>query len=186
MPFDNRHTTVDRAALPTRFDDLRARLNLQVVNNRNRLLVLYADAEPGFESFPVRYAAYMDLKLPVMQGTDLHIVTVEGVGQIVVTDRRVLGMITDGKMGGSLELNENKGSVFLFAFDRDDIGEAQVKKNWLGKPTYITITPKVDRGQIWGVRIGMVQLLLKDSGEVVRAGLSDLLKYLTPGPQNLP
>src|SRR6266702_5546663 len=63
MPIVTGHYTLDRSKLPTKADELRVRFVPQLVNDKNTLLVLYPNSEPGFEPLYVRYVAEMKLRL---------------------------------------------------------------------------------------------------------------------------
>ena len=92
MPIVTGHYKIDRAKLPSKVDDLRIRFVSQLVNGKNTLLLLYPNSEPGAEPVYVRYAG--GIKLGLGDGT-----VAEGIGQIVVTGKRLIGMITDGSVG---------------------------------------------------------------------------------------
>lgn len=178
MPIVTGHYTLDRSKLPTKADELRVRFVSQLVNGKNRLLVLYPVSEPGFEPSYVRYAVGMKLRLG--DGT-----VAQGLGQIVVTGQRLIGMITDGSVGKA-DLKESAGSVYAFALDLDDFGPVEIKKNWLGKPIEALILSKEGQSPVFGVGVFSVDLSVKDDGQVIRTSLPAFLEQLTPeGRRNL-
>ncbi len=66
------------------------------------------------------------LRLKAMDGTD-----VQGNGQLILTGQRFIGMIDNGTAGGQPFSVASSGSIFCFAFHRDDVYAPQVKKHRL-------------------------------------------------------
>lgn len=183
MPIATGHYTLDRTKLPAKADALRIRFVPQLVNNKNTLLVLYPDTEPGFEPSFMRYAVLMKFD-HLLQG-DGSVAAAQGLGQIVVTGQRLLGMITDGSMGKTM-LKEAAGSVYVFALDLDDCAPVESKTNWRGKQVEAVIRSKEGQAPPFRLQIMSVDLLLKNDGQVIRASLPTFLEHLTPeGRQNL-
>ena len=183
MPIVTSHYTLDRSKLPGQADELRVRFVPQPVNGKNRLLVLYPNSEPGFERSYLRYAVGMEFR-QILLG-DRTLIVAQGLGQIVVTGQRLIGMITDGSVGKAV-LNESVGSVYAFALDLDDIRPVEIKKNWRGKPVEADILSKVGQSPVFGIKVLSVGLLLKDDGQVIRMSLPAFLEQLSPeGRRNL-
>ena len=174
------HYTLDRSKLPTQADELRVRFVLQRVNGKNTLLVLYPNSEPGFEPSYVRYVVGMEFRQILL--SDRTLIGAQGLGQIVVTGQRLIGMITDGSIGKTV-LKEAVGSVYVFALDLDDIRPVEIKKNWLGKPVEAIIESKVGQSPPFGIKVFSVDLLLRNDGQVIRASLPAFLELLTPEGQ---
>jgi tetratricopeptide (TPR) repeat protein len=180
MPIVTGHYTLDLTELPVKAPDLRIRFALQLISHKNTLLVLYPNAEPGFEPSYVRYVAMMEFRHLLLRGRE--ILVAQGRGQLVVTGQRLIGMITDG-FAGKVALSESASSVFAFALDLDDIRPAQItEKNWRGEPIEAIIESKVDQSSVFGIKVFDYGefLLLKDDGQVKRASLSAFLDQLTP------
>ena len=183
MPLVTGHYTLDRSKLPAKSEALRVRFVSQRVNNKNTLLVLYPNAGPGFEPSYVRYAVGM--KFRQIQLEDRRLIDAQGVGQLVVTGQRLLGMITDGSVGKAA-LKESAGSVYAFALDLDDIRPVEIKTNWRDKPVDAVIQSKEGQNPAFRIDILMVNLLVKDDGQVLLASLPAFLEHLTPeGRQSL-
>jgi hypothetical protein len=175
MPFASGQVKIDRSTLPAKFPLIGAHVDLQLVNKSKRSLVLYPDAEPGVEPFAVRYVGAFKIMLGETVDKDLNIVSLEGLGQLVITRQRVLGLITDSTPRSAIRLNEDTGSVYVFGFDWDDVGEVMVKKGWFGRPSTAAISGKEEP---FGIVIIDIYLLVKDNGDVTRAGLSALVERL--------
>lgn len=179
MPILTRHYTPDHTPLPSNVDELRLRFVSKRVNGKNTLLLLHPDSEQGFESTYVRYVAMMELIHSYEVDENVYLLTAKGLGQIVVTGRRIIGMITDGSVGSAV-LDESVGSVYAFTFDLDDSGPVEVKKNWLGKPITAVLRSKDQQKRPFGLRVISVDLIVKDNGQVVRSSLPAFLEKLTP------
>jgi hypothetical protein len=175
------HYTLDLTELPAKAPDLRIRFVPQLVNRKNTALVLYPNAEPGFEPSYVRYVVMMEFRHLLLR--ERVILIVQGRGQLVVTGQRLVGMITDGSMG-KVSLNESVGSVYAFAFDLDDIRPVEIKENWRGKTIEAIIHSKVGQSSMFGLKVFSpgpgLPLLLEDDGQVIRTSLSAFLDQLTP------
>lgn len=183
MPIVTGHYTLDRTKLPAKAEALRIRFVPQLANNKNTLLVLYPNAEPGSEPSYVRYVALM--KLGHLLKGDGPMAVAQGLGQIVVTGQRLLGMITDGSVGKTV-LKETAGSVYAFALDLDDCNPVEIKTNWRSKPVEAVIQSKEGQTPPFRLQIISVDLLLKNDGQVIRASLPAFLEQLTPeGRRNL-
>lgn len=182
MSIVTNHFALELAKLPTKSDELRIRFVPQVVNGRNALLVLYPDAEPDFEPSYARYAVLMRLR---QMQSDGAVTVADGVGQIVITGQRLIGMITDGSLNKTV-LSESHGLVYAFALDLDDCGPLEIKKNWRGKPVEALILSKDGVSPVLGIVVMSVRLLVQNSGNVMPAAMSAFLEHLTPeGQRNL-
>lgn len=179
MPIITSHLTIDRSKLPSKSDKLRVLFKSQLVNRKNNLLVIYPNAEPGFEPAYARYVTAM--KLQLSDGT-----VAQMMGQIVVTGQRLIGMITDGSVGKA-KLNEAVGSIYAFAIDLDDIRPVETKKNWRGKPIEATIRSKESQSPAFLLHIiGGTIAMLKNDGNAAPTTLEAFLERLTPeGRRNL-
>jgi CHAT domain/Tetratricopeptide repeat len=187
MPIVTGYCTLDLMKLPAKSDELRVRFVPQHVDRKSTLLVLYPNSEPGFEPSYVRYTVMMEFRQILL--SDRIPTGAHGLGQIVVTGQRLIGMITDGSTDKTI-LSESDGSVYAFAFDLDDIRPIKInKRNWLGKPVEAVIQSKVGQAPIFGLIIFSTDpglFLLKDDGQVTRTSLSAFLEQLTPeGRRNL-
>jgi hypothetical protein len=178
MSIVTRHFAPDHTPLPSGANDLRVRFASKRVNNKNTLLLLYPDAEPGFEPSYVRYAVGM--KFRQVHPDDGAITSAEGLGQLVVTGQRLLGMITDGTLNRTV-LKESDDSVFAFVLDLDDVDPVEIQKNWLGKPVSARLMSNESQSPVFGIQVTGVDLLVKDDGQVSRSSLPALLEQLTPG-----
>ncbi|MFL5659578.1 MAG: CHAT domain-containing protein [Ktedonobacteraceae bacterium] len=187
MPIVTGYCTLNLMKLPAKSDELRVRFVPQRVDRKSTLLVLYPNSEPGFEPSYVRYTVMMEFRQILL--SDRFLTGAHGLGQIVVTGQRLIGMITDGSTDKTI-LSESDGSVYAFAFDLDDIRPIEInKRNWLGKPVEAVIQSKVGQAPIFGLKIFSTDpglFLLKDDGQVTRTSLSAFLKQLThEGRRNL-
>src|SRR5437588_12500771 len=97
MPIVTSHYTLDRSKLPVQADELRVRFVPQPVNGKNRLLVLYANSEPGFEPSYLRYAVGMEFR-QILLG-DRTVIVAHELAPIGDNGKRLVGMINDGLAG---------------------------------------------------------------------------------------
>lgn len=172
MPIVTSHYTLDFSKLPSKSDTLHVRFATQLVNGKNRLLLIYPNAEPGFEPAYVRYAT--GLKLQADNGA-----VATGAGQLVVTGQRLFGMITDGSVGNAI-LKEATGSVYAFSFSLDDMSAVETRKNWLGKPAEALIRSREGLRPAFLLHIFSVVASVRDDGQVIVTTLPALLDRLTP------
>ncbi len=178
MPIATGHYTLDLSKLPSKADELRVRFEQQVVNGKNVQLLIYPDAEPGFEPSYVRYATGMSLQLG--DGT------VAGrLGQLVVTGQRLVGMITGGSVGNAA-LDASHGAIYVFSIDLDDCYGPVPKTNWRGKPVEAMFRSKEDQRVAFMLHVFSMVATVKNGGEVAYTSLPRLLEHLTPeGRQRL-
>lgn len=179
MPIVTGHYNLDRSKLPSKSDKLRVLFKSQLVNRKNNLLVIYPNAEPGYEPAYARYVTGM--KLQLRDGTIAQMM-----GQIVITGQRLIGMITDGS-AGKATLNEATGSVYTFTVDLEDIRPVETRKNWRGKPVEIMIRSKEGQNPAFLLHIiGGTIATLKNDGNAAPTTLEAFLERLTPeGRRNL-
>ncbi len=177
--------TLNRTNLLAQSDELRVRFVPQLVNKKNTVLMLHPNSELGFEPSYVRYAVGMEFRQ--VQLSDRTLIRAQGVGQLVVTGQRLLGMITDGSVGKTvLKESAGTGSVYAFALDLDDIRPVEIKKNWRGKPIEAAIESKVGQSPPFGIKVITVHALVKDDGQAILSSLPALLEHLNPeGRRNL-
>jgi hypothetical protein len=160
-----RKYSVDLASLPKADPDLVIQIERTSVNG-NEILLLSKNSDDGVEPLQVRFATGMVLNLA--DGT-----TVGTQGQLVITGERVLGLITDGKVGDDV-INESIGSIFTFVFDLDDIGQIESKSNWRGKPVELVFHSKENQSPIFSLQVFSVVAVLKSDGSLIRAGIETL------------
>jgi hypothetical protein len=87
MPIVTGHYTLDLTKLPVKAPALRIRFALQLVNHKNVLLMLYPNAEPGFEPSYARYVAMMEFRHLLLRGREIVVAQGQGRGQLVSTGR---------------------------------------------------------------------------------------------------
>lgn len=177
MPIITGNYTLDRSKLPSKSDKLRVRFVSQLVNRKNNLLVIYPNAELGYEPVYVRFVAGMKLQLD--DGT-----VAQMMGQIVVTGQRLIGMITDGSVG-KVVLSQSTGSVYAFVFDLDDIRPVETKTNWRGKPVEAIIRSKEGQKPAFLLQVSGEIASLKNDGQAAPASLAAFLERLTPEGQQI-
>jgi len=144
-------------------------------NNKKPLLLIYPANDPATSpvAAPVRYAVYMTLRLS--DGTEAG-----DVGQLMVSGRRVIGMITHGS-AGETRLDESAGSVYAFCLDLDDVKSVEPKTRWTGRVAGAVITSRDDLEPGFVLRLTSVAGFLADSGRLTSgASFADLLRSLTP------
>jgi len=164
---------LDLATLPTRSAELRAGFGMGVGNNNRRLLVLYPGTDAGYEPQHIRYAVYMSLVLG--DGT-----TAGNLGQLIVTGRRLVGMMTHGTVGGT-KLNESVGSVFAFTIGLDDIGPPATKTRWTGRVAGVVIRSRQAHDPPFELTVTSVVGTMTDNGALsYDESLTDLIASLTP------
>jgi len=164
--------TLDLAALPLKAEKIRARFDSQVVNGKNRQLLIYPNTGPDFEPHYIRYHAGIVFRLD--NGTVAKIM-----GQLVVTGERIIGLITDGSVGKT-KLSESSGSVYAFALDLDDIQLARIKTNWRKQPVEAFIMPIQDQKPAFLLQVFSVAATVQDNGTARPSSLPNLLNRLTP------
>jgi len=163
---------LDLMSLPARDERLRIRFNSQIINGKNRLLLLYPLSDRNVEPSFVRYAVGMTLKL----GDGI---AVGQQGQLIVTGQRLLGMFTDGAVGGQ-PLNGQAGSVFAFSLDLDDVDSVTPKSNWRGKPVEAIVSSREDLDPWFVLHVFTVAALVKSDGTATPTSIGALLPRLLP------
>ena len=182
MPIVTGHYTLNRRDLPAKADKLRVRFVPQLVNNKNTVLMLYPNSEPGFEPSYVRYAVWM--KLGHLRLDDSTVTLAQGFGQLVVTGQQLLGLPTDPSVGKAvLKESAGTGSVYAFALDLDDCDPVEIKRNWRCKPGEAVIESKDNQNPAFRLGVLSVGLLVKDDGPVIRTSLPAFLEQLAPEEQ---
>ncbi len=172
MSFAADHLKLDLAALPWRSDRLRAEFSLGTGNNARPLLLIGPvpgdPAEPGH----LRYGA--DLTLTLADGT-----VVANLAQLVVTSRRLLGMVFGGRAGKS-RLDAGSGEVFAFSIDLAGLPPAEGKTTWLGKLTRVTLRSASGPPPEFVLELNSVIGRLDDAGRLTfGASLGELLAVLS-------
>ena len=169
------HLILDLSDLPSHLEEVRAGFKMGVGNNKKPLLLIYPanDAAIGPLAAPVRYAVYMTLRLS--DGSEAG-----DVGQLIVSGRRVIGMITHGS-AGETRLDESVGSVYAFSLDLDDIKSVEPKTRWTGRVAGAVITSKDDLEPGFVLRLTSVVGFLADTGRLTSgASFASLLRSVTP------
>lgn len=180
MSFTVGHYILDRAKLPAEADDVRARFVAQRVNTKSGMLVLYPLSEQGADASYVRFAG--DIEFRHVEMRDQTLIRARGLGQLVVTRQRILGVITDGALGETV-LDEDAGSVYAFSVDLDDCRPPQSTTNWRGKPTETVIASKPGPNPPFGLKVSSIDLVIANDGQVRRSAIPDLIQQLAPGGQ---
>lgn len=112
--------------------ELGLRLAMGPVNDRTLLLLHpYGNDEPRYRRFVVGI-------LNLNRATATGLEKIQGRGQVVLTGRRVLGLITDGAHNATA-LNEAEGKVASFSLNRSDILSADIPTNWRGSPKRVIL-----------------------------------------------
>ncbi len=173
MPTSGGSYKVDLASLPLRDNSVGLRINTQILaSNKSRVLLLYPSREKGFGPWYTRYVGSMSLTT----GSDMK---VQGTGQLVVTGRRLLVMVTDGTFNGK-PLGEKDGYICGFSIDHDDIVTTKLKSNWRGKPVEVTFASS-DQASPWFVlHIVSVAAWITDDGKVGPTTVERFLKKMSP------
>ncbi len=131
--------------------------------------MLYPSSDPGFELTYVRYTAMIEFGKILL--SDRTFTLARGLGQIVVTSQRLIGIITSGS-ADKTTLSESTASVSVYAFaiDLDDIRPAEIiEKDQRGKPAKVTLRSKEGLDSLFEVKVSStspgVFLLIKDDGQ---------------------
>jgi hypothetical protein len=172
MPVLTGSYNLDLTALPANAEKQRVRFDTQVVNGKNRLLMMYPASGQGFEPTYVRYMVGMTLRLG--DGT-----TAQQQGQLIVTGQRLLGMFTSGSVGNK-QLNGQAGSIFVFTIDLDDIDVITPKTNRRGKPVEATLSSRDDLDPWFVLHIITVAASLKNDGTAKPTSIQAFLPRLSP------
>ena len=176
MAFAACHLILDLSDLPSQSEELRVGFMMGVGNNKKPMLLIYPANGTNISPAPahVRYAVYMTLRLS--DGTEAG-----DVGQLIVTGRRLMGMITHGSAGGT-RLDDSAGSVYAFCLDLDDIKSVEPKTRWTGRVAGAVITSRDDRDPGFVLKVTSVVGILSDSGRLTSgASFADLLRSVAPG-----
>ena len=116
--------------------ELGVRLAKQPVNDKSLLLLNpYGNDEPRFRRYLVGIIA---LTRATTRSHNSSVETVQGRGQIVLTGRRVLGLVTEGTHDDAT-LSEALGTVTGFSIARRDILAMHIPTNWRGKPKRVML-----------------------------------------------
>jgi len=170
------HLILDLSDLPSQLEELGVGFKMGVGNNKKPLLLIHPanDAAIGQVAAPIRYAVYMTIRLS--DGTEAG-----DVGQLIVSGRRVIGLVTHGSAGDT-RLDESAGSVYAFGLDLDDIKSVEPKTRWTGRVAGALITAKDDLEPGFVLKVTSVVGFLADSGRLTSgASFADLLRSVTPG-----
>ena len=174
MAFVACHLILDLSDLPSQLEELRAGFMMGVGNNRKPLLLIYlANDATTSPAAPIRYTVYMTIRLS--DGTEAG-----DVGQLIVSGRRLIGMVTHGSAGDT-RLDDSVGSVYAFSLDLDDIKSVETKTRWTGRVAGAVITSVDDLDPGFVLKITSVVGILADSGRLTSgASFADLLQSVTP------
>jgi hypothetical protein len=172
------HLSVDYSSLPLVSRGLRIRFEKLATKAGKPAVMLYPAAEPGFEPNFVRYAGGMFLKLG--DGT-----VAQSTGQLVVTGRRLLGVVTQGSVGNH-KLDDATGAVFAFVINREDMHPPQTKTNWRGKPVEAVIRSTEEQTLAFVLQVFSVVAAIKNDSSVAPTSLDMFLQRFTDeGQANL-
>ncbi|HUC59719.1 MAG TPA: hypothetical protein VMA95_20130 [Streptosporangiaceae bacterium] len=137
MALKTAHLKIDRLLLPQKYDDLGVRFEHHAVATlkegkppADMVLIRPAGqllgAEDAVGPEPRWNLLLCGMRIKARDGTDA-----QGQGQLLITGQRLIGMIDTGTAGGSRLSADSSGSIFCFAFLRDDVYPPQVKKHRL-------------------------------------------------------
>jgi hypothetical protein len=166
------HYTVDKARLPMDLEEARAGLTLQAIRGKKEIALIHPNAQAGYEPNHVRYMCGLGLS---RGNGDVA----QRMGQVVVTGRRVIGMVTDGSFG-DIKLSEDSGSIYVFAFELDDIGDPQVKSNWRRKPIEVVLRSREGGDAAFSLVVFSLSTVVKNDGSLVFCSLKSFLDNFTP------
>jgi hypothetical protein len=169
------HLILDLSDLPSQLEELRVGFKMGVGNNKKPLLLIYPanDATRSPVAAPIRYTVYMTLRLS--DGTEAG-----DVGQLIVSGRRLIGMVTHGSAGDT-RLDDSVGSVYAFSLDLDDIKSVEPKTRWTGRVAGAVMTSKDGLDPGFVLKVTSVVGVLADSGRLTSgASFADLLRSVTP------
>jgi len=136
----------------------------------NERIVLHPASERFEEPRFARFAVSLHLTL----GAGL---VLAGVGQLVVTGRRVIGLVTEGA-AGQVTFEETRGKVCGFSFDWDDVGPPSISCNWRGKPTMVSFESSTDASERFKLVILDAPYVLKHDGSMVPSGLENVVRRI--------
>jgi hypothetical protein len=168
------HLMLDLSDLPSQSDELRVGFSMGTGNNKKPLLLIYPvnDTDIPEAAELVRYTVYMTLRLS--DGTQAG-----DLGQLVVSGRRLIGMMTHGSAAGT-RLDDSVGSVYAFALDLDDVMPAEPKTKWTGRLAGVAIMSRADLDPGFVLEVTSVVGILADSGRLTSGtSLADLLRSVT-------
>ncbi len=129
MAFAARHLTFEPVAAPPDSQALGVAFRMGTGNNKKRLLLLFP-AGTG-EAGRLRFAVYMTL---TTQDGEIA----GDLGQLVITRRRLIGMMTYGSAGGA-RLDEAAGSVYVFTASLDDLARPVPRTRWTGRAAGVRV-----------------------------------------------
>ncbi len=141
MSLKTARLTLDNNSMPQHYKDLGIRFVRETVAGNkggSTEMVLVRPAAsllPEEEALGPEGSFYLlacGLHLKASDGT-----TAQGSGQLLITGRRLIGMLTNGSATGSNPLSATTGNVFCFSLNRDDVLPPEVKTRRL-KPSEYT------------------------------------------------
>jgi len=159
---------------PSRSGPLRMRFEPALLNGKSKVLMLQPESDPSHEPTFTRYLAGIILKTG--DGT-----IAKELGQVLITDQRVLGMITSGTVGDRT-LDMDAGSVFVFTIDREDLGRPQTNTNWRGKPIEVQLRSKAGRAPAVLLQVFSVVVAVKNDGSIIPTRIDSFIKALGEWP----
>ncbi len=172
MPIKTGVFSLDRSSLPSHAAELPARFSEVVVNDKAKVILIGPGSDPDYEPRFARFLCGIILRLS--DGT-----VAQNQGQLVISGRRILGMVTDGSVGGRV-LNSQVGSVYAFSIDRDEIKPPVAKKNWRGKSIEVGMGSSDASETQFVLQVFSVVASVTDRGEYTYSSLDRFLERFTP------
>ena len=172
MPIVTGQYNLDLSRLPTKAADLRIKVDTQILNGKTKGLLLHPATGNDFEPGYYRYMCGIGLKL----GNGL---TAGKIGQIVVTGRRLLGMVTDGT-AGDVALSGEAGVIYAFSIDLDDFYGPQARTNWRGKPVEAVFRSKEDQPLAFILQVFSVAVNVTNDGKIAYTSVANFITKFSP------
>jgi hypothetical protein len=125
----------------------------------NELLLLHPHGrnEPRFHRYVVGILA---LGRETAAGPEI----VKGRGQIVLTERRIVGLVSDGTHNG-VPLSEAAGTVVGFTLDRSDIMSLNFPTNWRGRPKRVVMGASSTNSRPYDIMLDIQVVVLSVSND---------------------
>jgi hypothetical protein len=167
------HLTFQLPAVPTASPALGAEFRLGTGNNRKGLPILFPAGSGQVPPYQ-RFAVYMTLTRD--DGSSAG-----DLGQLVLTDDRLIGMMTRGSADGT-RLDERAGSVYVFTVARGDLAPAVRKTRWTGRAAGVVVRSAAGLEPGFVLEITSAIGTLADDGRLtIQPALASLLDALASG-----
>lgn len=159
-------------SFPSRAESIGAYFEETNVGGQHRTLITYPQTSRYEEPTFVRYAC--GLRFQSTQGERAY--TAGDLGQVVLSERRILGIVTEGTAADRTLSLANR-TVFGFSIERTEFRTPEPKTNWRGKPVAVTIRAE-NAAEPYLLQVFSVVATINNDGQGVGDSIESFLRTL--------